>query len=285
MRLFNRFRRTTILQVATERLQAGESLDAILNDYKTEVDWLEPLLMLAVEARTLRETSQIPPADRVLRQFQAEARRARSQFEAEAGSSDQTRQILSPRWWQRIANAWRTLVGGLPWSGRTIFATAIQLIILVAASVFLIRTFQSMQEGGLDPTPIPGRLNLPTGTPTIIIQPTESVTSSPIVTEPITATLQLTETPTLTATATETATVTPSPTATPSPSPTLTGTATETPQPAVTPTPSPAATVVVTATPTLPPAESDDQGYRNEQADDDHEDETEEGEEEEDDGD
>ena len=245
MRLLNRFRRKSILHIAVERLHAGEDLAEILQDYPTEAEWLTPLLLLTIDTHTLREIDETPPASRVLQQFHAEARLARAGDEAQANAS-------SP-WWRRISNRVEGGLAAFLRRGRPALIATVQLVLLVVFTLFLVNTLQRLRDGGLDSTPEPGGLQLPTITPSPLPIPTDTPT------QPATESSSPTPSPTTTPSPTVTATITPSPTITP------TNTATLPPAPpTLTATPLPAQTENNTGS--QPEEEDDDHGSENEPA-------------------
>jgi hypothetical protein len=249
--MLNRFGQDNILDKAIERLQRGESLHIILEDYRPEAEWLEPLLILALEARSLRETGTIPPAEVTLKRFHEQARQARLQLEAQSKVTKGAIALTLPGSWQKLMAGWRSLIAWLPWPDGRFISTAVQVMLLVIASIFLINTFRQMTTNeGPEPTPStlsPSNLVIPTITPTVTLQPTDmslpaptatetgtavpqpTISPTPTVTETITVTHHLSDTLPLTPTVIREATATPQLSATPTLTPTTTGTATATP--------------------------------------------------------
>jgi hypothetical protein len=134
-----------ILEGALERLAAGESLDAILTNASSDARWLEPMLMVATEMRSLRETAPVPPAGASLAAFLAEA----EHLAPAPAAGPATRP-----WWERLADSLRLPESGVPRLATTAVATLLAVLALTLTSAFLLGTAAAAAQGVLPGQPL-----------------------------------------------------------------------------------------------------------------------------------
>lgn len=167
-----------IFAAAVERLEAGESLEEVLNSFGSEAEWLGPLIKLTVETQDLQETIAVPSSEASLNNFLLAAESLT--LESSGGlNADLLRRLVHN-------------IGGYPVAGALVI-----LILILTVLGWALRAFD-----------LPALA--PLTRPTTTASPVQTTTSSFIVGPTVT----LTQTSLPVVVATDTPTTTPSPTLT-----------------------------------------------------------------------
>jgi len=133
------------LEQAIARLNAGESLDAILASFGPDADWLGPLLVTAAQVRGLQETVVVPPAEAGLAAFLAQAQ----------GMAPAPAPGPAPGpWWERLAASLALPPVSVPRLVSTAVATLLAVVALTVSSAFWLGTSAAAAQGVLPGGPL-----------------------------------------------------------------------------------------------------------------------------------
>jgi len=131
------------LEQAIARLNAGESLDAILASFGPDADWLGPLLVTAAQVRGLRDTVAVPPAQASLAAFLAQAQ----------GMAPAPGPAPAP-WWERLAASLALPPISVPRLVGTAVATLLAVVALTLSSAVFLGTNAAAAQGVLPGGPL-----------------------------------------------------------------------------------------------------------------------------------
>jgi len=131
------------LEQAIARLNAGESLDAILASFGPDADWLGPLLVTAAQVRGLRDTVAVPPAQASLAAFLAQAQ----------GMAPAPAPAPAP-WWERLAASLALPPISVPRLVGTAVATLLAVVALTLSSAVFLGTNAAAAQGVLPGGPL-----------------------------------------------------------------------------------------------------------------------------------